>query len=242
MSDDVHPLLRKNASDHAHDLMLALSSAVDVAMPGWGSAFGYLVGEVIPNRRPDRVVRFLTRLAKKLERLDQRCSMLEHLSAEKAALFEDGGREAARSTSDERINRVAEIVASGMLGDDLETTMRRDLLALFASLSDGEIATLAAYAGIRPDMPEVPQDVQLDRKTAMNALARMRSVSDFHRVRLISLGLLEQKQVLVPDKYRLGTRAREANPQKLVTERPNLTAVGRALLVELGLLQPLGQY
>lgn len=239
MSDEIHPSLRKNASDHAHELLLALSSAVDVAAPGWGSSFGYLVGEVIPNRRPDRIARFLTKLVHKLELLDQRCSILEQLSAEKAALFEDGGREAVRSTSDDRIDRVAEIVASGMVGDDLETALRRDLLALFASLSDGELASLAAYAGIRPDIPEAPQDVQIDRKTAMNALARMRSVSDFHRVRLISLGLLEQKQVLVPDRYRLGSRAREANPQKLVTERPNPTAVGRALLVELGLLQAL---
>lgn len=232
MSDEVNPKLRRNVSDHAHDLLLALSSAVDVHVPGWGSAFGYLVGEVIPNRREDRFAEYLAKLGRKLTELEQSMSMFNQLSSEKLALFEDGGRESARSTTSNRIDTVADIVARGISADDFEASMRRDLLALFAGLSDGEIVTLARYAGINSDPADKISTLGVDRETAWK---RLRARAEFHEARLLSLGLLEKKQTLAKNRYATGSR-RSESPQKIVEDRPRITSVGTALLVEVGLL------
>jgi hypothetical protein len=234
VSDDLPSSLKRNASDHASDLLLAITSAVDIAAPGMGSAFGYLVGQVIPNRRQERIVVFLAKTARNLEKLDQRVSTIELMSPEKAALLEDGARDASRSTTAARIEKIADIVAHGISADDAEAGLQRDLLTLFSSLSDSEVATLAGLAGFRSGPSSEGAPISSEQEGVSGLSNRTAARRDFNLVRLVSLGLAERGVSLVPDRHRLGSRARSENPQKLVTEPPRPTAVGRALLAELG--------
>lgn len=234
MSEDVHPTLRRNVSDQAHDLLVALSSGVDILAPGWGSAFGYLVGEVIPNRREERFAEYLTKLGRKLAQLSQDISLIRELGPERTALFEDGAREAARSTTAERIERVAGIVAGGISSGEDQALLTRELLAVFASLSDAEVATLASYAGIQPQ-PSQQSGPLPERAVVMEAMREHQVRLKLRTGRLLSLGLLEERQALVAENYRLNDRT----GQRLVKDRPTVTPLGRAILIEVGLIDRL---
>jgi hypothetical protein len=232
VSGEIHPSLRRNASDHAHDLLVALASAVDIHAPGWGSAFGYLVGEVIPNRREERFAEYLTKLGQKLAQLNREVDLLRDLGPERTALFEDGAREAARSTTTERIERIAGVVAAGLSLDENQASIARELLAVFANLSDAEVATLASYAGVQPQAS--PQsEPPLERAVIMEAMREHQTRLKLRTSRLLSLGLLEEHQALVAENYRLNDRT----GQRLVKNPPTVSPLGYAVLMEIGLLE-----
>lgn len=235
MADEVHFSLRPNAADRAHDLLVALSSTIDLCVPGFGSVFGLLVGEVIPNRREDRVAQYLTKLARRLDAIEDGLERMKNAGDEGLALFEDGARESARATSDQRIDRIVELVGAGIAADENRASLKREMLALLGSLSDAEVAALAAYAGIRPETPNY-EGPPLDRAVRMEAMLSNQLALELRTSRLVSLGLLEERQVLVPENYRLNDRT----GSKLVKDRPQVTALGRALLGEIGLLSSKG--
>jgi hypothetical protein len=231
MTDDIHPSLKPNAADRAHDLLLALSSAVDLYAPGWGSAFGYIVGDVIPNRRDERFARYLTKLSRRLSAIEQSLERIRNLGDEGLALFEDGARESARATSDERIERIVEIVGLGVSSDENSASLAREMLALFASLSDAEVAALASYAGVQPKFSP-PNGPSPDRAVLMEAMRNNQIALQLRTSRLVSAGVLEEPQVVVQENYALTDRS----GAKLVKDRPRVTPLGRALLVEIGVL------
>src|SRR5207302_7837667 len=101
--------------------------AVDVAMPGMGSFFGMLIGQIIPNQRNERLVEYVTRLSRRLavvegqfrqasaadleqspaDAAEAYAKIASPLGPEQLALFEDGAYAAARATSPERNERIS---------------------------------------------------------------------------------------------------------------------------------------
>lgn len=238
MTDSIHPSLQPTAADRIADALRAVTSAVDLVAPGWGSVFGGLIGEVIPNLRDKRSAEYLSQLGRRLAALEVEVEEVSsRMGVEALALFEEGARDSSRATSAERIERIAYIVANGISVGEAQSSLGRDILRLIDDLSDGDIATLAAMAGyVRPPAPQPGETATPDRARLMNALHEMKEVTDLRTARLLSRGLLERKTSVGPDQYRLNDR----KAVKLVVERPTITALGRRVLSEVGIIRPWG--
>lgn len=123
MTETVHPSLQPTPGDRIADILRALGSSIDLVAPGWGSVFGSLIGEVIPNLREQRTAEYLTKLGQRLAALEAGFeAMSGGLGVESLALFEDGARDASRATSSERIARIGYVVANGMAHGDAQAS------------------------------------------------------------------------------------------------------------------------
>lgn len=141
--------LRATAADNLAEGLRAATSLIDVVAPGWGSIFGSLIGQVIPDLREKRVLQYLTRLGSELKEMQTRVDQIDWKShPESVALFEDAALIAARSTSQTRIDRIASVVAGHITREEKLVSQARSLLKLSAELTDPEAALLVTWCGL----------------------------------------------------------------------------------------------
>jgi hypothetical protein len=143
--------LRPNASDRARTLLSLLTSSVDVVAPGFGSVFGGLISEVLPNLRERRVEEYLRRLALQLAAVKEGLRALEdrinRVSEEHLALIQEGAQRAADATTKDRIARLAAVVADGVLSPQQSAAAgARRVLRTLADLDEIELETLTRLA------------------------------------------------------------------------------------------------
>jgi hypothetical protein len=111
------------------DVLAALIRAGTGMIPGWGGVVSELVLAALPGQRLDRLVRYVELLTHRLS--DVECgteACLERLrTADGLFLVEEGLVQAARATPDERIQRIARIVADGISSArlDADRTLKR---------------------------------------------------------------------------------------------------------------------
>lgn len=254
MSDDLHPMLRPNASDRAEKALKALTSSIDIVAPGCGSFLGELISAVIPNTTSQRIAEYLTRVGRRLAALEVRVEGLEKkLGPEQVALFEDGARSAARSTSSQRIERLAAVVAYGMATDDGEAERNRTVLQILDQLSEADLLRLDSFIwrmGPDPRRPSGPQHPWANygegfeslppaeqTRIAMAARSQAEEVKalEDHRIaKLLALNLLQQPTGLVPGRPLLGGGKGMPIIKK---EEPRLTHLGAMVLAKTGLGQ-----
>ena len=210
------PALRENTSDRAVTGLRAITSAIDVIMPGAGSLFGELAGVVIPNQRGQRLVEYVARLGRLLrdhseilraqnDRVEDLESAFREiaskLGAEQVALFEAGARSSAQTTSRERIAQIAKIVAEGLTSDDAKTERQRRMLEIVSDLSDLDVLTLSSlshkymfdreWQEANHETLHVPPAVLGGGRDA----ADLQTEHSVVRQRLLNRGLLEQEPV-----------------------------------------------
>src|SRR5690349_5669722 len=112
MTDEVHPILQPNPADRAATVLRVLGSLLP---PGISGLFTELITSVIPNQREERLIRYLTAVGRRLRAAEEGLEeVTSRLGSEGLALFEDGAQAAVRATTEERIERIARIVADGM--------------------------------------------------------------------------------------------------------------------------------
>jgi hypothetical protein len=250
--EDVHPLLRPSAADHAATLLRGLSSAVDVAAPGWGSVFGELIGSVIPNLRSERVEEYITRLGRELRALRAQVDdLIQKLGPEQIALFEDGARSAARATSHDRIARIARMVAAGMTSEEEEAARARELMALLDQLTEADLFYLDRFVprgGLDPRpwsrgetyvqrLGEITYPLTDERLAALVEAqfkdAEAKAVKDYRPAKMINLNVLQQQTGIVEKRTKFDGRP----TPELKTGKPQLTSLGYMLLLKAGLGQ-----
>ncbi|MDB5429595.1 MAG: hypothetical protein JWP35_711 [Caulobacter sp.] len=147
---EIPPALRENAADV---MALGLRSLAGV-VPLGGGLVAEMVNKIIPAQRADRMRDYLVRVAAHVRVLDSRIADLEEaahaLQAQHFALLEEGGDDAVRATSEDRIDRIALIVAKGLTSDELAAEWDRRLLRCLSLLSDRDLVVLAAFAHAFP--------------------------------------------------------------------------------------------
>lgn len=250
MTGDIHPTLRRNASDFAAMGLRALTSTVDQWLPGGGSFFGELIAEVIPNTTSRRLLEYVTRLGRQLAALEARVDDLGQLDTEQLALFEDGARSSVRATTPNRIERVARIVAHSWTKPDVDAERSRIILALLDQLSENDLLALDQYihrmgpdprrgANSPSDYPDVTGLGFAEANAifmAAKAQSDDRAAIEMHRLtKLIGMNLLEQPVGLMPGRPLI--RGGQGLPQ-IAKEQPRLTRLGKLVLEEAGLGQP----
>src|SRR5689334_8811508 len=104
--------------NHSDYVASAAKSALG-AVPFAGSLLAEIAGTLIPNQRIERIVRFAADLQKRIADLEQD-RVRAHLTDENFTdLVEEALRQAARSTSDERRQHIASVVATSLSAEDV---------------------------------------------------------------------------------------------------------------------------
>ena len=115
-------------------------------MPVIGGPLAELITERIPRMRQDRIVEYLRQLNARLETLEKEKVEQILTDVEKIDLIESGGFLAARTTTSDRITKIAEIVFRGLREDEVDLIRRKRLLDLFGEIDDYEFLLLNAYS------------------------------------------------------------------------------------------------
>ena len=181
------------------DLAAAVWRALGGSVPGAGALVAELACSIIPNQRLDRIAIFAARTAEKLTELtgnlDDLEAQIRSLSDQKRALFQEGAAAAANALGQERIERIARLVAEGMTSTDETAELERQLVDLLSRLSDADLAVVhrrmfpeerTSPLAETESAPEVrPEDTleQATRKIELDAIQRYRAK------RLTQLGL-----------------------------------------------------
>ena len=133
--------LDNNRKDH----FVALLRGAANAIPFVGGVLGELVTSVIPGQRHDRIASYLRQLDHRIAAMNENEAKLALSNPDKITLIELGGYQAARSTSENRIEHIVNVVFAGLSKADSDTIRRNRLLSLLGEIDDDEITILSAY-------------------------------------------------------------------------------------------------
>ncbi|WP_409432527.1 hypothetical protein ACJ3XI_09995 [Litorimonas sp. RW-G-Af-16] len=133
MSDDL--------DENDKDKIIAASRAVAGIIPIFGGAVGEALNTV-PGLRIDRVISYARKLNERVSKLEQ---SIDPTEPENVGFIEDGAIQAARATSETRIDYIAHIVSSGLKLDGIDQIRQKRLLRLLDQIDDDEIIILNAY-------------------------------------------------------------------------------------------------
>ncbi len=131
--------------DNLRDRLVVIAKGTVSLVPLAGGPLAEIVGAVIPGQRADRIAAYMRALAARVDSLDRDVQRAIAENAVKVDLIEEGGFQAARATSSERIGQIVEAVSRGLREDDADVIRRKRLLGLFGELDDDEVALLNAY-------------------------------------------------------------------------------------------------
>jgi hypothetical protein len=226
---------------NAVDYLTSLAKATVGAAPYVGSLLAELVGTVIPNQRLDRVVRFARELAIRLTKVEADVLRAKLSDENFTDLLEEGLRQAARSTTDERRAHVASVVANSLTSEEISFIESKHLLRLLGEVNDIEVVWLRSYLD-----PTMGGDREFREKhggiLAMTYATMGSSQSDIdketlqrsYREHLERLGLLRERYRM-DSKTKLPELDRDGRPK---VQGYELTRLGRLLLRQIGFHDP----
>ena len=253
MTDDVHPLLRKHAADHAAELLKTATGPLDLLFPGSSKIVDFLIDQALPLRE-ERFAQFMTDLSRRLRAIEERLGQgaFGSWSGEKQALFEDGARVAIKAVGRDRIDQAAKIVAEGLTEDDAGAARARLLIDLIGELSDLDVIVLTSHTRLgwddqwkatharvlaSPLSKKLPKGATPKEQQEHNLSQREALIAEKLQInRLIRLGLLEREEQHYIDQTRTFQ-----GPGRIATkvDRPKITALGTAVLIKLEIIDGL---
>lgn len=252
MKDEVHPLLRKHAADHAAEVLRAATGPLDLVFPTSSKIVDFLIDQALP-RREERFAQFMTDLSRRLRAVEERLGegAFGMWTAEKQALFEDGARVAIKAVGRDRIDQVAKIVAEGLTEDDAGAARTRLLIDLIGELSDLDVIVLTSHTRLGWDdqwkatharalespLTQLAKDATPEEQQRHNLDQREALIAEKLQInRLIRLGLVAREEQHYIDRTHT-----LRGPGRIATkvERPTLTALGTAVLIKLEIIDGL---
>ena len=107
-----------------------------------------IIGNVIPNQRVERIVRFVKELENRLGKLEAENLQAKVTDPAVVDLLEDAFIQASRATSEDRITHIDEVIANGITSDELNKAEVKRMLWLLGQLNDAEIVILRSRSRI----------------------------------------------------------------------------------------------
>lgn len=219
------PVLGNRPEDRWASVLKAGTGMVPVV----GSLLSEIVSNLIPNQRIDRIEGYLRYLAEELAQRGIEGGAASLQLPENVALLEDGGFQAARATSDERLRFIARAVAEGLSDHERAGIHSRRILRLLGEVDDEELVILEAYEN---------RDTEKFQKLmpAPLVLGADRELREANALYTAAIGRLEQLQLL---EFRHDFDREEEKPKYDVMGKPRgshqVTGIGRMLLEAIGL-------
>lgn len=185
-----------NLKSNKLDITVSIGKSVAGLVPFVGGAIGEIIGNIIPNQRVVRIVRFLENLDRKVSGLEEEQVKSKITSPGFVDLMEDAFHQAAHALTEERIEYISELIKHGLTEEQLTKLETKKILWLLGQLSDPEIIILKSYDR------ETCQDEEFHQKheeIIIGPRAHLgssqeevdkHSIYQTHRKRLEDLGLL----------------------------------------------------
>lgn len=184
----------------AVDRIAAAARGISGACPVIGSLLAEIVGELIPNQRIDRIATFCGLLDDRLQELDAETLRLRLASPEGVDLLEDAMFQAARALTHDRLERLANVLCTGLTAEELDAEQAKRVLWLMGQLSDSEIVVLRGALPLTGEDHEADREYQERHSTviwnpalllsAPREEAEWAAIKSSYRQRLVDLGLL----------------------------------------------------
>lgn len=208
------------------------------AVPFVGSLLAELAGNVIPNQRIDRIMKFAQLLEARLGEIERIELQARMATPEGADLLEEGMRQAASSLSDERRKYIAILIKNGISSSDINDLESKHLLRILGEISDVEIIWLRFYADATMD-----GDCEFRKKHAavleiesaymgsLQSVHDKNSLSKSYKLHLARLGLL-QERLKIDQKTKL---LKIDSQGRTEVKGYSLSSLGRLMLRSIGL-------
>lgn len=202
-ANDADAALAQLDSRH-RDWLTPIAKGVLGACPVIGPMLAEVVGMAIPNQRVERIETFARILEARvgttkasLERLHRSIATHEGID-----LLEEGMTQATRAISPERQERIAQLVANALTGEELRYQESKKLLGLLRELTDPEILWLIYYSEpetfgsevhqqLRQTHPEIFAPAHRSLGASAEELDRA-ALQDSYKRTLVQLGLLQE--------------------------------------------------
>lgn len=111
-------------------------------IPYIGPMLQIALNETIPNARMERIEAYLRHLSERIDEIRLEAALK---TPEGLDLFEEGMWQAARALSDDRKQRIATLVATGMGAEEVPGRQSRHFLRILNQLDDTEVIILTSY-------------------------------------------------------------------------------------------------
>ena len=257
MSDETtgHDAHKAELKDKGTGIVVAAAKAAMVTagvvaggpLAAWGAGLAAeLVSVVVPQFKQERYDKWVDELEGRVAALEgaaaQRAQERVH-SPEFADLFEDATRQAVRALSDERSQQLATLLVNSLTDEQMEHARRKRLLELLGQINDVEVLLLQGEALFPGDSHEFyEQHPELFPEPAYFGSSQeevdRNIVHDSFRRHLADLGLLtphfQKPMSNKPVEFNFKTGQIKASGY-------DITGLGRLLLHESGLREPLRQ-
>lgn len=232
-----------NLSIDRTDRFATLAKAALGATPIVGPFLQELIGAIIPRQRIDRLAAFARHLEDRLRKIEETVIHDEIKDEAFTDLVEDALHAAVLSTSDERRQYIATLVANSLTVEAEERAESKHLLRLLGELTDIELIWLRSYVNrgftgrgdaedseFRKRHSAILAPVRTHFGSSQNALDKG-TLQHSYRDHLVSLGLLER---------RIDVDS-QGNPRfdkttKAFTASYQSSSLGRLLLRSIGLM------
>lgn len=127
------------------DYLVAGIKGVLGNIPVVGSFVAECICIRIPNQRMDRIKKFTEQLGNKIEHLEKSKINTLFKDPEFIDLLEDSILQTTKAISDERIEKIAQLLSNGMMGEYIEHEKYKRYLFLLSQLTDLEIVKLGGF-------------------------------------------------------------------------------------------------
>ncbi len=199
--NDVKPYIETNRTD----IVASAAKGIAGACPIIGGLVTEAINQLIPNQKLDRVVDFLKILDENVSQLDNQISNLKNnLSREIGLdLLEEGIAQASHAVTEERRNRIANLLSKSFTQEEIKYNESKKLLNILRELADPELLWLAFYSKtfsmgseyhkqLMEKHPEVLQPASRTMGVAQEEIDRG-ALQDSYKNTLVRYGLLEQR-------------------------------------------------
>lgn len=220
-------------NENLRDRLVATGRAIVGTVPWAGGALGEILTAIIPGQRADRIVAYLRQLSERMMHFEAEMQASIAKSAGKIELIEEGGYQAGRALTDERIGQIVTAVTNGLESAEADIIRRKRLLLMLGQLDDDAVAVLDAFGRNYGDIDnDVWDSLNLPEPSHMQSPTEdidREALYEAGRDQLIRLGLLEKK--LEADRDNLPKFDRWSGDFK---HRVEISYLGRMLLREIG--------
>lgn len=185
------------------DLIASVGKGVAGAVPVIGPVIAEVIGNIIPNQRIDRITEFIRLLDERLKHFEQARLDERFRQPEAIDLLEDAFFQAARATSHERLEHIANVVAHGISAEELNQAETKRMLWLLGQLNDQEIVILRGKLAMTNtdfkkdaefrDKHESLLSPNMTTMSSDNREFEEAALKDSYRTHLHDLGLLQSR-------------------------------------------------
>jgi hypothetical protein len=230
----------KTLSLNKADYVAIAAKASLGAVPFFGPLLAEIAGTVIPEQRIDRLVKYAKHVSERLADMEE-AQIRAHMTNENFTdLMEEGMRQAARSTTDERRKHLAAVVANSIQAENISFLESKHLLRILGEINDIEVIWLRSYLfpaiGLDEEFRSKHEDILYPTPVVVGSSksdVNKHTLNNSYKAHLAQLGLLQEQFQINSRTKEVLTDQRTGVPK---LARYLITALGRLLLDQMGLI------